>query len=646
MKLVFPALIITTFTVAVHGFENDCNNNLAVYWGQNSYGAAHLKEPSKWQQGIRQYCQDSTIDIIPMGFVTHFFGTGDLPVINLSNICNIVDNSTFPGTSLADCSAIVEDIQFCQSKGKAITLSLGGATGGAGFQSDSQASGFADTIWNLFLGGISSTRPFGDAVLDGVDLDIEGGGYNYYDTFLTQLRNHFTGSDKRYYVTAAPQCVYPDSNLGASISQNSIDALYVQFYNNPCGLQTWGTSGWNYGVWDYWARNISPNKNIKIYIGAPASPSAAGGGYVPLSTLSNIALSTRKSFPSFGGVMFWDASQAVANGNIDAGIKQALSNGGSCGKTFDYPACSAPSYQTGVGYPGGSKVSHDGYIWQAMWYASGPPDGSFQTWIPVSACAGAHGESESIASNVVPSPSASTTPSNGPSSEESNTSAAPSPSSTESSDLSCGSVSAWSDTAVYKSGDQVAYNHQIFKAGWWTLNDIPGGAVGVWTAVESCTSQSKLLTLDSVDMQKDTTLGSHSTPSCKDAAQWRPSAEYKEGTKVIHGGNIYVSTWWNTVRSLDSQFIKQIHNACLFNLYFRMKNLKPRIPCRGKWILSAARPLSNGKTRYPTLVLVNVTGWPTNIIMNRIWWLKMEKYIKQKLDQLVRHLKTILLFGH
>lgn len=50
-----------------------------------------------------------------------------------------------------------------------------------------------------------------------------------YDTFLTQLRSHFTNAEKRYYVTAAPQCVYPDANLRATISENSIDALYVQF---------------------------------------------------------------------------------------------------------------------------------------------------------------------------------------------------------------------------------------------------------------------------------------------------------------------------------------------------------------------------------------------------------------------------------
>ena len=54
-----------------------------------------------------------------------------------------------------------------RSAGKIITLSLGGATGQVGFSSDSQAESFADQIWNLFLGGSSSIRPFGDAILDG-----------------------------------------------------------------------------------------------------------------------------------------------------------------------------------------------------------------------------------------------------------------------------------------------------------------------------------------------------------------------------------------------------------------------------------------------------------------------------------------------
>ena len=73
----------------------------------------------------------------------------------------------FSGTDLPDCSFIASDIETCQSKGKIVTISLGGATGAASFTSADQASAFGDTIWNLFLGGTRSTRPFGSAVLDG-----------------------------------------------------------------------------------------------------------------------------------------------------------------------------------------------------------------------------------------------------------------------------------------------------------------------------------------------------------------------------------------------------------------------------------------------------------------------------------------------
>ena len=65
------------------------------------------------------------------------------------------------------CTSVGADIKTCQSKGKVVTLSLGGGGASVGFQSDSQAETFADTIWNDFLGGSSSTRPFADAVLDG-----------------------------------------------------------------------------------------------------------------------------------------------------------------------------------------------------------------------------------------------------------------------------------------------------------------------------------------------------------------------------------------------------------------------------------------------------------------------------------------------
>ncbi len=65
----------------------------------------------------------------------------------------------------------------------------------------------------MFLGGSSSTRPFGAAVLDGIDLDIEGGGTTYFATFINRIRTLAAGSPKKYYFTAAPQCPFPDAYL-------------------------------------------------------------------------------------------------------------------------------------------------------------------------------------------------------------------------------------------------------------------------------------------------------------------------------------------------------------------------------------------------------------------------------------------------
>ncbi|KAG0191281.1 suppressor of glycerol defect [Apophysomyces sp. BC1034] len=287
-------------------------------------------------------------------------------------ICSTSDNGTIPGTALANCSALAEDITYCQNLGKAITISLGGSTLGAGFKSSAEATQFAITLWDLFLGGSSATRPFGEAILDGVDLDIENGGSDFYDDFLTELKSKYKGATRKYYLTAAPQCVYPDAMLGGPLNSTGFDAVYVQFYNNPCGVQTYvpgSATAWNFGLWDYWAQNYSPNKDVKVYIGAPASNTAAGSGYISPDKLGQLAADMRKSYPSFGGVMLWDASQASANNQFDVSIKNALENGGSCNKPFNYPPCDAPAWKKDASYKGGDRVSFE-YIWEAKWDAT------------------------------------------------------------------------------------------------------------------------------------------------------------------------------------------------------------------------------------------------------------------------------------
>jgi len=318
----------------------------------------------------------------PIAFLNEFSASGGLPTINLANTCNYISHSYFAGSQLLDCSFLASDIKTCQAKGKKVTISLGGATGGG--MAD---AAFADLIWDLFLGGSCFTRPFGDAVLDGVDLDIEGGSNSYVD-FVRQLRSHFKGASKNYSVTAAPQCPYPDSYIGSSLNGAEFDAIYVQFYNNPCGVDHYGNSAWNFGTWDYWANRFSPNKNIKVYLGIPGSPAAAGSGYISPAALAPIIQNLRESFPSFGGIMMWDQSEAYANRRFDIAVKSLLTKGGSCG-SFSYPACTAPRWSASGSYPRGSKVTYDGYLWQARYFGTGAPYADDTgSWVPINACGG------------------------------------------------------------------------------------------------------------------------------------------------------------------------------------------------------------------------------------------------------------------
>ncbi|KAG5719543.1 hypothetical protein E4T56_gene9501, partial [Termitomyces sp. T112] len=94
---------------------------------------------------------------------------------------------------------------------------------------------------------------------------------------------------------------------------------------NYCGVNNYyDSNAWNFGVWDDWAKNTSPNKDIKIYVGAPAAESAANTGYVNAETLGKIAQETRSKYSSFGGIMLWDISQAYGNNRYDIAVKNAL----------------------------------------------------------------------------------------------------------------------------------------------------------------------------------------------------------------------------------------------------------------------------------------------------------------------------------
>lgn len=148
-------------------FNAQSNSNVAVYYGQS---------PATSQVTLAQMCQDSSVDIIVLAFLTTFFGPGGYPQVNFGSACGstVSEAMTAKGASgLLSCPTMAQDITTCQKSGKKVLLSLGGSLATSAFSSDSQADQFATMLWNLFGSGTgedAGLRPFGDVKVDGFDL--------------------------------------------------------------------------------------------------------------------------------------------------------------------------------------------------------------------------------------------------------------------------------------------------------------------------------------------------------------------------------------------------------------------------------------------------------------------------------------------
>ncbi|CAX39561.1 chitinase precursor, putative [Candida dubliniensis CD36] len=311
-------------------------SNIAAYWGQNAGGN---------QQSLGDYCSSSPASIIILSFLDGFPNLS----LNFANQCS----ETF-SSGLAHCSQIGSDIKSCQQQGKTVLLSLGGATGNYGFSSDSEAVQFAGTLWNKFGGGKDSERPFDDAIVDGFDFDIENKDQTGYAALATQLRKYFGTGSKSYYLSAAPQCPYPDESVGDLMSQVDLDFAFIQFYNNYCSLN----KQFNWNSWSNYARG----KNIKLYLGLPGSSSSAGSGFVGLSTVQN-AVASIKGDVNFGGISVWDISSAENSGYLNQ-LHQALSGSGSSvapSNSYNPYQSYNPNTQLTTTY-GGSTATASAYV--------------------------------------------------------------------------------------------------------------------------------------------------------------------------------------------------------------------------------------------------------------------------------------------
>ncbi|XP_010924795.1 hevamine-A-like [Elaeis guineensis] len=272
--------------------------SIAVYWGQDGYEGT-----------LADTCASGLYSYVNLAFLTTF-GNGQTPVLNLAGHCN---------PAAGTCTGLSSDIQSCQSQGVMVLLSLGGGSGSYSLSSADDAQNVANYLWDNFLGGSSSSRPLGDAVLDGIDFDIEATSGDFFDDLAQDLAQ-FSSQGKKVYLTAAPQCPYPDAHLNTALQTGLFDYVWIQFYNNPQCEYSSGSIDNLTSAWSTWISSVTATN---FFLGLPASPDAAGSGYITPDVLTSQVLPAIEGTAKYGGIMLWSRYFDVVN-NYSANVKSSV----------------------------------------------------------------------------------------------------------------------------------------------------------------------------------------------------------------------------------------------------------------------------------------------------------------------------------
>ncbi|KAJ3075325.1 hypothetical protein HDU98_008573 [Podochytrium sp. JEL0797] len=235
------------------------------YWGQSAIGngvgptGTNTRPVTAQQNSLASYCDTGLYQFMNIAFL-HDFGGGDGHWgLDLSNLGRYdvsaagVVSTTLNGKPI-DASGFAQvgaDIQHCQSQGIKVILSIGGDMHSPYQYIPGDGAMYANILFNSFLQGTSSQRPFGNAVLDGIEFDIEKTGPAFTAEQILMLQTLKKLSPTSVY-SAVPQCflngVGMDLNTGPVIQQHPelLDYVIVQYYNNPTCSYPFG---FNFDIW-------------------------------------------------------------------------------------------------------------------------------------------------------------------------------------------------------------------------------------------------------------------------------------------------------------------------------------------------------------------------------------------------------------
>ena len=229
-----------------------------------------------------------------------------------------------PGLSTAlggyDDAALKADIAAKKAAGTTFVLSIGGEKGGVDLGSETNVTHFVDSVGKILT-------QFG---LDGLDIDLEH-GLNVPNTAsaIRQLRDRIGDG---FELTMAPQTldVQPGGSYLQLIEQvkDVVTVVHTQYYNsgsmNGCdgGVHSQGSVDFITAQACTLLKTLRPDQ---VSLGLPASPSAAGSGYVDpsvitgaldcLTSVTNCGRFTpEQGHPALSGVMTWSINWDASSG--------------------------------------------------------------------------------------------------------------------------------------------------------------------------------------------------------------------------------------------------------------------------------------------------------------------------------------------
>ncbi|PBP18005.1 chitin recognition protein [Diplocarpon rosae] len=323
-------------------YDANGNTNVVMYYGQGAN-----------QPRLRQFCQSTSVDVIPIGFINSFPAQANGYVgVNFGNQCwDSFFTYSGPGYNGAlnpendklftRCPPLQEDIHYCQTeRNKKILLSVGGAIGDYDLRDENEGEDLADFLWKAYgpydqeyvdRGGIrpldrgESNEDFSKKIdIDGFDFNIQRpatGGSAAYIAAINRLRTHFNlhkffyPESKTYMISASPECPLLDGHMEELITEAKFDLLFIQYYNNGLSRSTVrnfldGTGRFNFNQWADFV-NGGKSRKAKLYVGLlGGSEAGTAGDYVTPNEVAPL-LWTYRNHPQFGGVMIWDATHAM-----------------------------------------------------------------------------------------------------------------------------------------------------------------------------------------------------------------------------------------------------------------------------------------------------------------------------------------------